>query len=123
MKANRKRREGETKLTLTCPKDLRAKLDAWRASRQEPISHVISRALSEFVSRYRRRRPRYLSTRQPYVLLQFWLRDEVAERFFAKVSKDGVSQSSLLITALEDYFARTKAAPKRRRRGAVRSDE
>jgi len=115
MKAKQERREGETKLTLTCPEDLRGRLDAWCASHKETISHVISQALSEFLSIYRRKRPQYLSTRQPYVLLQFWLRDELAERFFAKVSKDGVSQSSLLITALEDYFARTKAPPESRR--------
>jgi hypothetical protein len=96
---------------LTCPEDLRARLDGWCASHKETLSHVISQALSEFLSIYRRKRPRYLSTRQPYVLLQFWLRDELAERFFAKVSKDGVSQSSLLITALEDYFVRMKPPP------------
>jgi hypothetical protein len=111
MKNKQERREGETKLTLTCPEDLRARLDGWCASHKETLSHVISQALSEFLSIYRRKRPRYLSTRQPYVLLQFWLRDELAERFFAKVSKDGVSQSSLLITALEDYFVRMKPPP------------
>jgi hypothetical protein len=115
MKAKQARREGETKLTLTCPEDLRGRLDAWCARHKETISHVISQALSKFLSIHRRKRPQYLSTRQPYVLLQFWLRDELAERFFAKVSQDGVSQSSLLITALEDYFARTKAPPESRR--------
>jgi hypothetical protein len=111
MKAKQERRKGETKLTLTCPEDLRARLDAWCRSHEDTISHVSSRALSEFLSIYRRKRPQYLSTRQPYVLLQLWLHDELAERFFAKVSKDGVSQSSLLITALEDYFARMKTPP------------
>jgi hypothetical protein len=111
MKTKRERRQGETKLTLTCPKDLRARLDAWCRSREETISHVIRQALSEFLSMYRRKQPQYLSTRQPYVLLQFWLQDELAERFFAKVSKDGVSQSSLLITALKDYLAPMKTPP------------
>ena len=111
MKNKQERREGETKLTLTCPKDLRARLDGWCASHQETLSHVINHALSEFLSIHRRKQPQYLSTRQPYVLLQFWLLDELAARFFAKGSKDGVSQSSLLITALEDYFTRMKAPP------------
>jgi hypothetical protein len=119
MKNKQERRKGETKLTLTCPEDLRARLDEWCASHEETLSHVINRALSEFLSIHRRRQTQYLSTRQPYVLLQFWLLDELAERFFAKVSKDGVSQSSLLITALEDYFARMRAptdSPRSRRK-------
>jgi hypothetical protein len=100
------RREDETKLTLTLETQLRRKLDERVAQNQETISSFMHTLITDFLHRYRREPPLYLATRQPYVMFQMWLKDDLANRFKSKAKADGVSLSALLATMLREYLAR-----------------
>jgi hypothetical protein len=96
------RRADETKLTLTLEAQLRRKLDARVAKSQETISSFMQALIADFLRQYKEKQPQYLATRQPYVLFQIWLKDDLSARFKAKAKADGVSLSVLLATMLRE---------------------
>jgi hypothetical protein len=103
-----KHHAGETKLTLTLAVNLRRQIDTRRAKENVTISSFMHTVTADFLRRHNGKRPRYVATEQPYVTFQVWMKDDLAFVFKAKAEVDGVSQSALLATALQEHLAQLR---------------
>jgi hypothetical protein len=101
-----KHHAGETKLRLTLAVHLRRRIDVRTAKENVTISSFMHAVTADFLRRHNGKRPRYVATEQPYVTFQAWIKDDLACAFKAKAEVDGVSQSALLATALQEHLAR-----------------